>query len=124
MAERMGKMPPPGLTIIVGTAHGKPSDMGKPGMMGKTKMPPPGMPKEEDGKKASPEEAGVIRADEHCIKCRHYDPISGDCAKVEGQFDPEDACEEYFDAIGNDEPEDEDSPEEEDMEEEEVGKKS
>lgn len=72
-------------------------------------MPPPGMADKPMGDgKASPEEAHVIRADAHCIDCRNYDPTSGDCSEVAGSFDPQDACSEYFDAIGSDEPDDDD----------------
>ena len=92
MADRM---PPPGLTIVV--AHPK------EGGPGKRMEPPTGDEPKGDGK-SSPEEAGVVRADEHCVDCAHYDPTSGDCAKVSGSFDPQDACMQYFEKIGADEP--------------------
>lgn len=99
----MDRMPPPGLTVMIG-AHPK-GDMPKPG----GKMPPPGMKADPMGSgKASPEEAEVIRADEHCIDCKNYDPTSGDCTEVEGSFDPQDGCAEYFDKIGGDEPDEDD----------------
>ncbi len=76
---------------------------------GPEKMPPPGaMDKPAGDGKVSPEEAGVIRADQRCIDCKNYDPTSGDCGKVQGSFDPGDACMQYFDAIGDDTPPDTD----------------
>src|SRR5882757_9061283 len=81
------RMPPPGQS-------GSPS--APPGMQ----MPPPGMDADKPpGKptgKASPEDAGVIRADEHCIDCTNYSPDSGECARVEGSYDPQDGCVQYF----------------------------
>lgn len=100
----MDRMPPPGLTVVIG-AHPK-GDMPKDG-----RMPPPGMPKSGamgEGGKASPEEAGVIRSDQKCIDCANYDATSGDCAKVSGSFDPGDSCMEYFEAINSDEPDEDD----------------
>lgn len=97
MADRM---PPPGMTVI-----GAPPMEDAPKKSGR--MPPPGMQDKPEGDvKASAEEAEVIRADEHCLDCKNYDPTSGDCAKVSGSFDPQDACAEFFEKIGSDEPED------------------
>ena len=81
----MARMEPPTMTA---------EPMGSPG-----KMPPPGSPEEPakaDGAKASPEEAGVVLSDKHCVDCRNWSPETGECAKVEGTFDPEDACSAYF----------------------------
>lgn len=86
----------------------------KPGMtgMGDGKPKPPGMgdepamPKDteqaEGGKKHSPEEALVIRAEKHCDKCENYDPTSGSCSEVEGMFAPDDACLRFFEPMGAD----------------------
>lgn len=92
MADRMA---PPGME----TAAPKPPA---------ARMAPPGQMEQPTGAKAAPEEAMVIRADAHCIDCRNYDPTSGECSKVDGSFDPQDACAEFFDAIGSDEPDGDD----------------
>lgn len=84
-------------------------------------MPPPGMddsgpvaisPKKpgaapddsggDDAGKMSPEEAHVVRADQHCKDCANYAAESGDCSKVSGTWDPEDACIREFKALGGD----------------------
>lgn len=102
MADRM---PPPGLTVVIGHPKG---DMPKPG----GRMQPPGMqdgPATGQDGKVSPEDAQVLRSDQHCIKCSMYDPTSGECSKVSGSLDPDDGCVKYFEAIGSDEPDDDDS---------------
>ncbi len=97
-------MPPPGeghgIAIVIG-AH-----------PASGKMPPPGAddkPMSDSDGKVSPEEATIIRSDEHCIDCKNYDPTSGECAKISGSFDPQDACVKFFEAIGNDEPDADDT---------------
>jgi hypothetical protein len=52
--------------------------------------------------KASPEEAGVVKADRHCIDCANYSPDTGACSAVEGVFDPDDACIQYFEPVAED----------------------
>lgn len=79
-----------------------------PTMPMKSKMAPPGMEDKKPMGKASPEDAQVIRADMHCLDCHNYDPTSGECSKVEGSFDPQDGCVKFFEAIGQDEPDDDD----------------
>ena len=91
-------MPPPGghgpgVAIVIGPAHDGASG----------KMPPPGSDAPQPGGKASPEEAGVVKADAHCIDCDNYSPDTGACSKVEGSFDPDDACSKYFEPVANDE---------------------
>lgn len=94
----MAQMPPPGMSADPMPKDGMPSG----------RMPPPGTdmnaPKKGEDGKVSPDDAGVIRADQRCIDCRNYDATSGDCSKVSGSFDPTDACSDYFDAINSDEP--------------------
>lgn len=94
MADRM---PPPGsghgVAIVIAPDKG---DGGK--------MPPPGgKVGPEDSGKASPDDAGVIRAAMHCIDCENYSPDTGSCAKVEGSFEPDDACLKYFEPVQDDE---------------------
>ena len=68
------------------------------------KMPPPGMEdKPQTQTEASLEDAGVIKADRHCIDCENYAPDTGACSKVEGSFDPDDACVRYFEPVADDE---------------------
>ena len=86
------RLPPPGMAAPAAVAD-KPS-----------RMPPPGGLVNSSKGKATPEDSQVIRANEHCIDCSNYDPTSGECEKVQGSFDPQDACSEYFSAIGSDEP--------------------
>ena len=94
----MGKMPPPGgdspgLAIMIGVPHGKDG-----------KMPPPGMEDKPQGSgKASPDDAKVVHADQHCIDCQQYHPDTGDCDKVDGSFDPQDGCHMYFTEVADDE---------------------
>lgn len=95
------KMPPPSATMD------QPSPM-------PSKMRPPGAPEPEskpagEGQKVSPEDAGVVRNNEHCIDCSNYSPESGDCSKVEGYFDAQDSCVNYFDPIGDEEPDADDA---------------
>jgi hypothetical protein len=94
----MAKMPPPGsapghgVAIVISPSH----DAGG-------KMPPPGMGQSAGGGKSSPEEAGVVRSDAHCIDCENYAPDTGSCAKVQGTFSPDDACSKYFEPVNDDE---------------------
>ena len=89
------RMPPPGtgpgkgVAIII-------SPGGKDGPGGR--MPPPGMdsPGGSPSGKVSPDEAKVVREDEHCVDCRNYSPDSGECEKVEGSFSPDDGCHMFF----------------------------
>lgn len=97
-------------TLVVG--------LGGPGRKN-TSMPPPGddspkpaMKEGTDngaGKKVSVADAHKVGADQHCSQCQHYMGASGECEKVDGVWDPEDACVKYFTpASGGDE----ESPEE------------
>lgn len=105
----MDRMPPPGASH-----HEMPATIAAG--PGKEKMPPPGaMDKVGDGK-VSPEEAGVYRSDQTCVQCGHYDPTSGECSKVAGNFDPQDGCMEYFEAIGDDTPPEDDGMPDDDEE--------
>lgn len=71
---------------------------------GGPKMAPPKPPEEEnpeasaEGGKASREDALFVSSDKHCGNCSNYSQQDGSCAKVDGQFDPEDACLRYFQA--------------------------
>ena len=105
-------MPPPGMDrkkpdAVIAVGVGMPK---KPG----GRMPPPGMEPEGDeggGGKQSPEEALVVREDKHCSTCAHWSPQTGECAKVEGMFSPQDACLRYWEEGGSDHEE----PDEDDM---------
>ncbi len=78
-------------------------------------MPPPqapgaGEPEPDDnaGAKVSREKALVVEAAHHCGQCENYQAESGECSKVEGSFDPDDACLRYFTPMSDhQEPEDE-----------------
>lgn len=62
----------------------------------------PKAPEDEASGKESPEEAIVLRSgDKICGTCAHF--MGGECAKVEGQFEPEDRCLRYWEAMGGDE---------------------
>jgi hypothetical protein len=107
----MAKMPPPGsdgpgLAIMIGVPKG---DKGSPG----GKMAAPGSDAPQMGGKASLEEAHVIPADKHCIDCENYDPSTGDCSKVVGTHDPDDACYDFFEPVadneGNEQPDADDA---------------
>lgn len=51
---------------------------------------------DSDGGKMSAEEAGVVRSDHHCKDCKQYQAQSGNCRKVAGVYEPEDACWRWF----------------------------
>lgn len=91
-------MPPPGegkkpggLVIAVGVGKDKPGASSEDPAAGKAK--------------ASAEQAHVVRNNEHCKDCVHYQGESGECEKVDGTFDPEDSCVRYFEAAGGGEKE-------------------
>lgn len=68
-------------------------------------MAPPGDGKQPGSSgKMSPDEAVVIRANQHCIDCQNYNPQDGSCSAVDGSYDPQDACHEAFVAISDQEP--------------------
>lgn len=100
-------MKQPGASLIIG--------IGKP--KGGPPPPPPGMKDApgmsdmksdatddtgdetgDDSGKKSPEEALVVRAGQDCDDCKNYQADTGECAKVSGQFSPEDSCLRYFEA--------------------------
>ena len=111
----MAKMPPPergkGMAIVIAAHPAGPSKGGKmppPGMSDDAMPPDPaaapddaGAEKDKDGK-ISPDAAGVIRDDQHCVNCKNYDANSGMCSKVSGSFSPDDACVQYFEAMQDD----------------------
>lgn len=93
-----------------------------PGMKSKAKMggmsdgkpKPPGMAPEmpdmdekpdDGGGKASRADALVIPETHRCDSCANYDTTSGECAKVEGYFEPGAACLRFFEASGEGEEE-------------------
>lgn len=108
MAERM---PPPGGKkpgVMVGIAI-KP----KGGDPSSSRMPPPGEADEQPGAESDPaggsgkhsaEEAHVVRENQHCKDCVHWQPETGECSEVDGSFAPEDACIRDFKAGGQEEP--------------------
>lgn len=58
-----------------------------------------------DGKKIPGPDDAIIRENEHCKDCKHYDSIQGTCEIWAGPWAPEDACKEYFEPKkGDDEP--------------------
>lgn len=89
-------MPPPekGPAVIIGIGAKKPGDDGAP--------PSPDGSGNGGAGKASPHKAIVITADSHCKDCQNYHPDTGECDKVEGSFEPEDACHAYFTPISGD----------------------
>lgn len=99
----------PGLMVTVGVGKPKgPTDdaMPKPPMDDAALKPPDDAPMGGGGdkggdeeKKCSPERAIVIRADEHCRDCKNYEPTTGECHEVEGQYSPDDACYAYFESM-------------------------
>jgi hypothetical protein len=93
----MARMPPPGSDS--GIAMSAPVPKSAPS----GRMPPPGTPEKVAGAKASRDEAGFVGAENHCIDCAMYDVETGDCAKVEGVFQPDDACAKFFEAVPDDE---------------------
>ena len=76
-------------------------------------MPPPGTKQKDpnadpnDEGKASLDEAIMVKADEHCIDCQNYEVSSGRCHKVVGFHAPEDACKNIFQALKDDDGDDE-----------------
>lgn len=93
-----GRQDPPGKPGVM-VAIGIPKPDGKSG-----RMAPPGAGQGGPAGKMSPDEAIVIRANEHCIDCQNYNPQDGSCSKVDGNFDPQDSCHEAFSPISGGEP--------------------
>jgi hypothetical protein len=114
MASKQTTMPPPGtkepaLTVAIGVGKPKSSGNGNGGPADDPQLEsdPSGGP----GGKASPADAHVVKADHHCKDCENWDPSSGDCSEVDGNYDAEDACIKYFEPIGSpDDDDDQSSP--------------
>ncbi len=85
----------------------KPAKMAPPQAPGADEPPPVG----EGETKASREKALVVLAAHHCGQCENYQAESGECSKVEGSFDPDDACLRYFTPISEGEQEEPESQE-------------
>ena len=100
----------PGLVIAVGVGKPKGGPMKPPGM-DDDEMPDSPTDEKSDGSKVPREKALVIEEDHRCSNCEHYDATSGECAKVEGYFDPGAACLRYFEPMGD---EDSDEPDADD----------
>lgn len=89
----------PGLDIIIG--------IGKP----KGGLPPrPGAPAgagdpdkdlEANGQKADPEEAQVFHIAQNCGACDNFQPETGSCKVVDGQYSPDTGCIKYFEPKGS-----------------------
>jgi hypothetical protein len=103
----MAMMPPPGMkkkpAVTIAVGIGKPKGMPPPGSLKDEPPAPDEVPAEGGEKKVSAEDALVVRADKHCDSCANYDAASGDCAKVDGYFDPSDACLRYYEPVSDDE---------------------
>jgi hypothetical protein len=98
MARKPPSMPPPehGPAVVIGISPKKPGDGSAPSPDGDG----------GDAGKASPHKAIVITADSHCKDCQNYHSDTGECDKVQGSFEPEDACHAYFSPMsGGDESE-------------------
>lgn len=110
MAAKERSAPPgghgPGVAIVIGPAHDAGGRMPPPGSSG-AKDPSTGEPK------ATPEEAGVVLDNEHCVDCANYEMTSGYCHKVDGTYSPQDGCARYFTPAsggGDQEPDADDQP--------------
>ena len=105
MPDRMSPpgSPQHGVAIVI-AAHPSSSGNGRMSPPGTKPDDPMAAPddatpgKDKDGK-TSPEDAQVIREDQHCGDCKNYDATSGACSKVSGNFSPEDGCLMYFEAM-------------------------
>ena len=110
MAERM---PPPGAekkpSLVIAVGVPKRGDGGQRGD-DDGRMPPPGTEKPDTGGKATPDDAKVVREDQHCIDCENYGVDTGECEKVTGAFAPQDGCHMYFSPLPE---EDNETPEQE-----------
>lgn len=102
-------MPPPGSKKKAMPMAAEPKGMPPPGSP--KEMPPEEKPEEAGGKHTA-EEAHPVRADQHCKDCANYQGESGDCSKVDGYWDPEDACVRFFEAGSGDDEAAEDPMEE------------
>lgn len=54
----------------------------------------------DDGGKTSPEEAGVVLANEKCGDCVNWHYDTGDCDEVDGNYKALDGCRNHFEAKG------------------------
>lgn len=91
IAPRPGGMKPP-----------RPPSKGGEGPKISPPKPPTDDSQPDTGGKVSREDCVFIPAGKHCGSCQKYSAETGECSKVEGVFDPEDACVRYFTAIGED----------------------
>lgn len=87
----------PAIIIGVGRKKGPPS-MPPPedGAPAKPKMGDDSNKPATPGKKASIAAAHKVGADQHCSNCTNYQAQSGECDKVQGMWEPDDACVRYF----------------------------
>lgn len=100
-------MPPPGgggkkpaLAIAIGV--GKPKGSAASDPDDDAGQEPDNDPDDDSsGGKMSADKALSVREDQHCRNCKNYEPMDGSCEKVEGQWNPEDACWVNFEPNGD-----------------------
>ena len=92
---------PDGLMIALGVKKPKP---GLPSPIGGSKQstPPPAASPEVEpqqngmGGKASPDDAGLVDADNRCGDCMNWSYADNSCSKVEGMMSACSGCRKYF----------------------------
>jgi hypothetical protein len=108
MAQRMpppgtgsGGSGKPGVMVMIGIPKHGADGPSASGPSSSGKMPPPGTPPPDPNAKHSPDEAAVVRSDQHCVDCENYSVDTGECKEVEGTFSPDDACAHYFTPVAD-----------------------
>lgn len=91
----MDKPPAHHLILAIGVPKGGAPDGPPPSVRDKL-MPPSSAPMSEDKGKASPDDAGLVPADNRCGDCQNWHADSGECDKVDGNMTACAGCRKYF----------------------------
>lgn len=91
------KPPAHHLILAIGMPkHGSDAPMGGPPPSVRDRL----MPQDPHGAKASPDDAGLVPADNRCGDCEYWHADSGECDKVEGNMTACAGCRKYFSPKG------------------------
>lgn len=91
----MANVPAHHLILAIGVKPGGAPPSVRDSMMPQS-APAPAPPDQSQGVKASPEDAGLVTADQRCGDCEHWSADSGQCEKVDGMMTACAGCRKYF----------------------------